>query len=80
MTEEIMPGLPAEGIDANAPHVRYVMTECRACGDHSHWAREDDQGNHEPAYAWMSDHSDATRHSKFYVWSITRNTARTYRL
>ncbi|UQA91657.1 DUF7848 domain-containing protein [Streptomyces halobius] len=70
MSNEITPAnLP--DIGSNEPVVTFVMLECRTCGEHSGWVRSDDQ----MAPAWDGGHFTSTGHTRFYLWSVTRNTA-----
>lgn len=67
------PDLPA-GVDPNAGHVVFVMTECRTCND-----RGPLSGPQERAVdtsLWFEGHSAETGHDRFYLWSLTRNTGR----
>lgn len=67
-----------EGVDPNAPYVSFVKFECRTCSDQSDWMSGDSRDVEE--HAWDGEHEAITGHAKFYVWTISRNTAQVWRL
>ncbi|WP_181785671.1 hypothetical protein [Streptomyces phytophilus] len=68
-----------EDIDPNAPKVQFVSFECRICGLVSPWIRTDEK-HATVTVAWDAQHETETSHSRYYRWSITRNTVRVLRL
>ncbi|MEO3852597.1 hypothetical protein ABGB09_34110 [Streptomyces sp. B8F3] len=69
----------AEGIDPDAPQVQSVSFECRSCGERGPWVRTDVKYATGPI-AWDAQHEEETGHSRYYRWSVTRNTVRVFRL
>lgn len=67
-----LPALPAD-IGPDEYEVRFVMHECRGCGERSEWYRADTDSAHS---GWDGDHArEGKGHRKFYLYSFTRNTA-----
>ncbi|KUJ70818.1 hypothetical protein ACZ90_00420 [Streptomyces albus subsp. albus] len=66
-----VPALP-DDIDPNERIVTFYKAECRTCGHTGPAVRDDDR---KVTASWDSEHFDATGHNKFYLWSVTRQTA-----
>jgi hypothetical protein len=62
-------------IGPNEPHATIAMLECRTCGQHSAWVRTDSDGADN---TWDAGHARATGHRGYYVWTLTRSTARVF--
>ncbi len=69
-----LPALPGE-IDPNAPVVSFSMHECRTCPEQSPWYSSDDE---QSRYDWQIEHEKSQGHDSYYVWTVSRNTARTF--
>jgi hypothetical protein len=70
--------LPAAiNVNPNERIVTFAMFECRVCGERSTWERTDTDGSH---HMWDTEHCDATerKHGKFYMFTLTRNTAQVF--
>ncbi|MGW6910274.1 hypothetical protein [Streptomyces sp. NPDC054940] len=69
--------LPLPDVAPDEPHVSFAMVQCRQCDEQGQWARTTDDG---ADHAFDVDHQQATGHTHFYVWTITRATSRVIRL
>lgn len=74
--KDIIQALETDRVDPDAGEVKFASFQCRTCDAHGPWANTADKND--PNHAWDSRHCDATGHEKFYMWSITRNTARVF--
>lgn len=78
MPSEITPAsLP--DIDPNEREVAFVALECRTCGEHGPWVRHENR-TEDPGAAWDVSHANEAGHTKFYMWTVKRNTAEMWTL
>lgn len=73
-----LPALPGD-IGPDEPSVSFRMMSCRGCPQLAPWVRDDHAENSE-LYDWQHAHAQATGHRQYYVWTMSRNTAKTFML
>lgn len=67
---------PFPQIDPNERVVTFVYMQCRACEDRGPAVRSDDHAT--PDGSWDYEHRKATGHDRFYLFTLTRQTARLF--
>lgn len=61
--------------------VELAFAACRECPEQSTPVRTDSGNEAEaPVYDWVQAHREATGHTRFYRWGLTRNTMRAFQL
>ncbi|GLZ81383.1 hypothetical protein Afil01_61900 [Actinorhabdospora filicis] len=66
-----LPEIPS--IAPDLPVAEIYFMHCRTCDAHGPWVGALDYGTRD--HLWDLDHRQATGHTKFYRWSVTRQTA-----
>ena len=72
--QDITKALEDGQVGPDEPVVTFARFSCRGCDAESDWFRSNDPA----ASPWDLAHKRATGHSKFYLWSITRQTSRIF--
>ncbi|GAA1918916.1 hypothetical protein [Streptantibioticus ferralitis] len=75
--KDIIESLESGDIGPNEPVVAFGKLQCRSCLSQSDWFRTDDNTPHSP---WDAKHTEHTGHSRYYLWTVTRQTAQVFNL
>lgn len=70
----IVQAFESGAISPDEAQVKFVSFQCRTCDEHGPWVNATDHAN--AGGVWDANHAAATGHDRFYLWSMTRNTAR----